>query len=131
LTQMHTDKLMGEKEERDGLTLDVYAVPTACLLIDLCQSVLICGFQLVGLNAPTVFTKMLYPFFPQQCLYFFPLPQGQGSLRPTLGPVRIGLDLALAAAAAAASVASVTMSLGFFVPGGGVGFAAPKEDSSW
>ena len=23
-------------------------------------------------------------FFPQQFLYFFPLPQGQGSLRPTL-----------------------------------------------
>ena len=21
-------------------------------------------------------------YFPQQCLYFFPLPQGQGSLRP-------------------------------------------------
>ena len=25
-------------------------------------------------------------YFPQHCLYFFPLPQGQGSLRPTLGP---------------------------------------------
>ena len=24
----------------------------------------------------------------QQFLYFFPLPQGQGSLRPTLGPER-------------------------------------------
>ena len=25
---------------------------------------------------------------PQQCLYFFPEPQGQGSLRPTLGAAR-------------------------------------------
>ena len=25
------------------------------------------------------------PYFPWQNLYFFPLPQGQGSLRPTLG----------------------------------------------
>ena len=25
------------------------------------------------------------PYFPWQCLYFRPLPQGQGSLRPTLG----------------------------------------------
>ena len=24
-----------------------------------------------------------YFFLPQHCLYFFPLPQGQGSLRPT------------------------------------------------
>jgi hypothetical protein len=24
--------------------------------------------------------------FPQQCLYFLPLPQGQGSLRPTFLP---------------------------------------------
>ena len=56
---MNTDKLMGEKEERDGATQDVYAVPTACLLIDLCPSVPICGFQLVSLNAATVFMKML------------------------------------------------------------------------
>ncbi len=24
-------------------------------------------------------------YLPQQCLYFFPLPQGQGSFRPTFG----------------------------------------------
>ncbi len=42
---------------------------------------------------------------PQQCLYFLPLPQGQGSLRPTLGPVRTG------AGRERASEASVTMSL--------------------
>src|SRR3989441_6980847 len=47
-----------------------------------------------------------YPFFPQQCLYFRPLPQGHGSLRPTFGPVRIGLALATA------SAASLTTSLG-------------------
>src|SRR5450755_1296385 len=45
---------------------------------------------------------------PQHCLYFFPLPQGQGSLRPTFGPVRTGLALTLASCAAAASL---TMSL--------------------
>ena len=28
---------------------------------------------------------LLYAFFPQHFLYFFPLPQGQGSFRPTLG----------------------------------------------
>ena len=27
--------------------------------------------------------KELHALFPQQCLYFFPLPQGQGALRPT------------------------------------------------
>lgn len=42
---------------------------------------------------------------PQQCLYFFPLPQGHWSLRPTLGPVRIGL------AFSTASAASLTRSL--------------------
>ena len=35
-------------------------------------------------------------FDPQQFLYFFPLPQGQGSLRPTL--VRRGSILGRAAA---------------------------------
>jgi hypothetical protein len=45
---------------------------------------------------------------PQQCLYFLPLPQGQGSLRPTFGPVRMGLAFSAVAAAAA----SLTTSLG-------------------
>ena len=44
---------------------------------------------------------------PQHCLYFLPLPQGQGSLRPTFGPVRTGLAFSAAAAAA-----SLTTSLG-------------------
>src|SRR5450432_1991488 len=43
-------------------------------------------------------------YLPQQFLYFLPLPQGQGSLRPTFGPVRTGLALAWASAAAAASL---------------------------
>src|SRR6266498_2729463 len=47
-----------------------------------------------------------HPFFPQHCLYFLPLPQGHGSLRPTLGPTRTGLALARA------SAASLTTSLG-------------------
>src|ERR1035437_10024039 len=46
--------------------------------------------------------------FPQQFLYFLPLPQGQGSLRPTFGPVRTGLALARSSTACAASL---TMSL--------------------
>ena len=29
-----------------------------------------------------------YAFLPQQFLYFFPLPQGQGSFRPTFGAFR-------------------------------------------
>ena len=29
-----------------------------------------------------------HTFLPQQFLYFFPLPQGQGSLRPIFGVVR-------------------------------------------
>src|ERR1017187_455275 len=44
---------------------------------------------------------------PQQCLYFLPLPQGQGSLRPTFGPERTGLAFSFTAAAA-----SLTTSLG-------------------
>ena len=37
-------------------------------------------------------------YLPQHCLYFLPLPQGHGSLRPTFGPVRTGLALAFATA---------------------------------
>ncbi len=39
------------------------------------------------------------PYFPQQCLYFLPLPQGQGFLRPTFGPVRTGFAFSISAAA--------------------------------
>lgn len=46
-------------------------------------------------------------YLPQHCLYFLPLPQGHGSLRPTFGPVRTGLAFSTAAAA------SLTTSLGF------------------
>src|SRR5437867_11445124 len=49
------------------------------------------------------------PNLPQHCLNFLPLPQGQGSLRPTLGPVRTGLALETA------SLASLTMSLALAV----------------
>jgi len=37
-------------------------------------------------------TYALYPvtFFPQQCLYFFPLPHGHGSLRPVLSCFTMG-----------------------------------------
>ena len=49
---------------------------------------------------------------PQHCLYFLPLPQGQGSVRPTLGPVRVGLALERA------SLASLTMSLALAFAGG-------------
>src|SRR5215467_9647655 len=42
--------------------------------------------------------KFCDQLLPQQCLYFLPLLQGQGSLRPTLGPVRTGLAFSTAAA---------------------------------
>src|SRR5258708_19413481 len=48
-------------------------------------------------------------YFPQHCLYFFLLPQGQGSLRPTFGPVRLGFGFSLERW----SAASLTTSLGF------------------
>src|SRR3982751_3991012 len=35
-----------------------------------------------------MFASANYATLPQQFLYFLPLPQGQGSLRPTLGPPR-------------------------------------------
>src|SRR5256885_11212908 len=35
-----------------------------------------------------MFASANYATRPQQFLYFFPLPQGQGSLRPTFGPPR-------------------------------------------
>src|SRR5450432_2842946 len=54
--------------------------------------------------------KSFANYLPQQFLYFLPLPQGQGSLRPTFGPVRTGLALAWASTAAAASL---TTSLAF------------------
>src|SRR5580692_6729976 len=62
-------------------------------------------------------------YLPQHCLYFFPLPHGHGSLRPTLGPVRTGLALALACASAAAA-ASFTTSLAFLPSAEGAGAAA-------
>ena len=42
---------------------------------------------------------------PWQCLYFFPLPQGQGSLRPTLGVWR-STGMACLGSAVAASASS-------------------------
>ena len=57
-------------------------------------------------------TLLTYPFFPQQFLNFLPLLQGQGSLRPTFGPLRTGLALA------SASLASLTISLPAFSPAG-------------
>jgi hypothetical protein len=44
--------------------------------------------------------RVRFNYRPQQCLYFLPLPQGQGSLRPTFGPVRTGLVFSATAAAA-------------------------------
>jgi hypothetical protein len=35
---------------------------------------------------------MLLCYCPQHFLYFFPLPQGQGSLRPIFGPVLLTDD---------------------------------------
>src|SRR5947207_12256812 len=58
-----------------------------------------------GLNQQTDWLSWLQPFFPQQCLNFFPLPHGQGSLRPTFGPERTGFAFSLAA------IASETISL--------------------
>jgi hypothetical protein len=51
-------------------------------------------------------------YLPQHCLNFLPLPQGQGSLRPTLGPVRMGLAFSSCCAA------SLTTSLALFLTGG-------------
>lgn len=33
-------------------------------------------------NHKKIFIQLYYTFFPQQCLYFNPLPQGQGSFLP-------------------------------------------------
>jgi hypothetical protein len=45
---------------------------------------------------PRTLAHAAVPGLPWQCLYFFPLPQGQGSLRPTRWPVlRIGSILPL------------------------------------
>jgi hypothetical protein len=64
------------------------------------------------------FLKTLYR--PQQCLYFLPLPQGQGSLRPTFGPVRTGLAFSATAAAASLTtslaLACAPPELAVFVP---------------
>src|SRR6185503_2190703 len=61
------------------------------------------------------------PFLPQHCLNFLPLLQGQGSLRPTLGPTRMGLAFSIAAAA------SLTISLGLgAAPGLAVVVVPPK-----
>src|SRR6185312_16701140 len=46
-------------------------------------------------------------YFPQQTLYFFPLPHGHGSLRPTFGPVRFGFGFSFESS----SAASLTISL--------------------
>src|SRR5581483_739375 len=54
-------------------------------------------------------------YFPQQCLYFLPLLQGQGSLRPTLGPERTGLAFSLSIAALASDTMSLPPVGGFWV----------------
>jgi hypothetical protein len=48
-------------------------------------------FDIAPLALNTSMRKHVAPTYatrPQQFLYFFPLPQGQGSLRPTFGPPR-------------------------------------------
>src|SRR5687768_7272367 len=50
----------------------------------------------IGADGEIVLT--IQPNLPQHCLYFLPLPQGHGSLRPTFGPERIGLAFSRAAA---------------------------------
>src|SRR5579859_7231136 len=62
-------------------------------------------------------------YLPQHCLYFLPLWQGHGSLRPTLGPVRTGLALAWASAALAASLTRLPACWLDCWAGGGVGNA--------
>jgi hypothetical protein len=42
-----------------------------------------------GTSAPLLQFR-IYVFAPWHFLYFFPDPQGQGSLRPTFAPVRTG-----------------------------------------
>src|ERR1039458_5599682 len=66
-------------------------------------------------SRPTAFERSQFAYLPQQFLYFLPLPQGHGSLRPTFGPVRTGLALALACASAAPA-ASLTTSLALGPP---------------
>ena len=39
-------------------------------------------------NNYNFFKRESHNYLPQHCLYFFPLPQGQGSLRPVFGEAR-------------------------------------------
>ena len=55
-----------------------------------------------------------FNYRPQQCLYFLPLPQGQGSLRPTFGPVRIGLAFSATVAASIPNKKARSLSLRAF-----------------
>jgi hypothetical protein len=55
-----------------------------------------------------------FNYLPQQCLYFLPLPQGQGSLRPTFGPVRIGLAFSATVAASIPNKKARSLSLRAF-----------------
>src|SRR5450756_942275 len=55
-------------------------------------------------------------YLPQHCLYFLPLPQGHGSLRPTFGPVCFGFGFGLLRSLAA----SLTISLALFDLSGGL-----------
>src|SRR5579859_2133106 len=50
--------------------------------------------------------------FPQHCLYFLPLPHGHGSLRPTLGPVRLGTGFCFETSSAAWLTMSLAPGLG-------------------
>src|SRR6187551_588158 len=58
---------------------------------------------------PTFFTLCSMPYalcyFPWHCLYFFPLPQGQGSLRPTLGSSRLTVSTTVSGRRPAAAAA--------------------------
>ena len=59
--------------------------------------------MIYNLSRFVIYIKAIaYASFPWQFLYFLPLPQGQGSLRPTLGPTLIGSGLCGACCAGAA-----------------------------
>ena len=40
-----------------------------------------------GRGKPLPYNAVFYSSFPQQFLYFLPLPQGQGSFLPTFSPL--------------------------------------------
>src|SRR6187551_3910219 len=64
-------------------------------------------FTIHNSQLTTHYSLLTIHYLPWHCLYFFPLPQGHGSLRPTLGSSRLTVSTTVSGRRPAAAAAAL------------------------